>query len=201
MNEKLSQDFYMQDTIEVARQLLGATLVHVTQKGQRISGRIVETEAYLGAQDPACHGFGYRLTPRTQALFMPGGHSYIYFIYGMYNLFNVVTARRDEPEAVLIRALEPLEGIDWMSLHRPVKNPRDLTNGPGKLSQAFGFDTSLSGLPLTGDKIFIEVSGQATEEPHIVSGPRVGIDYAGDAAHWPLRFAISNHSHLSSPKL
>ena len=112
---KLPLDFYRQKTAVVAKKLLGKTLVHIVN-GQRISGIITETEAYLGTTDRACHTFGDRRTTRTEAMYLPGGHSYVYFIYGMYNCFNVVTRDEKSPEAVLIRALEPVDGIEHFVL-------------------------------------------------------------------------------------
>ncbi|HVK60908.1 MAG TPA: DNA-3-methyladenine glycosylase, partial [Bdellovibrionales bacterium] len=136
MARKLPFSFYQRDTEEVARELLGKTLVHVLKTGQRVSGRIVETEAYLGARDAAAHSRGGLRSKRTESMFLPGGHAYVYLIYGMHYCFNVVTREADEPQAVLIRALEPIEGIEFMRRRRRVKRDLDLCSGPGKLCDA-----------------------------------------------------------------
>lgn len=133
---KLSHRFYRRPTEQVAKELLGQKLVRVYQ-GKRISGTITEVEAYLGLKDRACHSFGKRRTPRTETMYLAGGHSYVYLIYGLHNCFNVVTEAVDVPEAVLIRAVEPLEGISLMQKHRNRTQLNELTTGPGKLASAF----------------------------------------------------------------
>ncbi len=188
---KLIRDFYQRDTIEVAEELLGKVLVRDDGR-QRLSGLIIETEAYLGLDDPACHTFGGRRTQRVQSMYLPGGHAYVYFVYGMHYCFNVVTTET-APEAVLVRALLPLEGVRTMQNWRRVKgDPEDLTNGPGKLCQALGIDRSFDGASLVGEQIYIEEPSQARrpEKLRIEATPRVGINYAGDAAFWPLRFRL-----------
>ncbi len=191
----LSPRFYKRETEIVARELLGCRLVRVID-GVRLSGRIVETEAYLGIDDPACHTFGDRRTPRTKSMYLPGGHAYVYFIYGMHFCFNVVTRTEREPEAVLIRAIQPEEGIDEMMRRRKAtgkskaKSVSALTNGPAKLCQALGIDRSCDGLTLEGPEIFIERGSRKIVESEIHASPRVGVDYAGVAATWPLRFRV-----------
>ncbi|MGH7563704.1 MAG: DNA-3-methyladenine glycosylase [Gemmatimonadota bacterium] len=172
----LPRDFYARDTLEVARDLLGCRLVHESPEGP-VSGRIVEVEAYHGEDDPACHATAGR-TARTEPLYGPPGHSYVYLIYGMYHCLNAVTRRPGRPGAVLIRALEPLKGRRLMG-HRRLQGggrgtPReiDLTNGPGKLCQAFGLGMDHNRLDLTGSALRI-VPGRAPER--IVWTPRVGI--------------------------
>lgn len=177
MEKRLTKEFFLQDTIEVARKLLGMRLVHVLPSGQRLSGFITETEAYLGAEDPACHSFGFRRTERTGILYETGGLAYIYFIYGMYHCLNVVTRPAGEPEAVLIRGLMPLEGIDLKAK----------TDGPGKLCRALKLTRAQNGEDLRGDALFI-TEYQRFSDDEIEASPRVGIDYAGDAMEWPLRF-------------
>ncbi|HYO90068.1 MAG TPA: DNA-3-methyladenine glycosylase, partial [Pyrinomonadaceae bacterium] len=145
MPAKLPREFYTRgNTLLVARQLLGCTLVVQAVDGTRVSGRIVETEAYMGPEDKGAHSYGNRRTARTEAMFAAGGRAYVYFIDGMYYQFNVVTNRENVPHAVLMRALEPLEGIEHMRERRPVKRDRDLTSGPGKLCQALGIDRSFN---------------------------------------------------------
>jgi len=195
----LPRDFYLQDTIEVARQLIGKELVYQSPGQGTLSGIIVETEAYLGNQDPACHSFNNRFTPRTQTMFKLGGHSYVYFIYGMYHCFNVVTMAEGVPEAVLIRALEPSRGIEQMQLQaRPGLKAHQLLNGPGKLCKAMGLNREHDGWDLCQSRLFIrEATGLDHRQPTIETSPRVGIDSAGDAALWPLRFFWSSHPSLS----
>ena len=193
--DRLTRRFYSRDTETVARELLGCRLVHVVD-GKRIAGRITETEAYLGVGDAACHTFGHRRTPRTKSMYLPGGHVYVYFIYGMHFCFNVVTKTEKEPEAVLIRAIQPEEGIEEMIRLRGGKPAASekalsaLTNGPAKLCEALAIDRSCDGLDLLGDELFIEKPIRKVSQDLIVAGPRIGVAYAGEAATWPLRFRI-----------
>jgi DNA-3-methyladenine glycosylase len=188
MATRLTQKFYSQDTISVARGLLGQRLVHQPPAGPQLSGRIVETEAYLGSEDQAAHSYGGRRTERTEVMFGPPGFSYVYFIYGMYNCLNVVTERQGVPEAVLIRALA-LDGNDQV-----------LANGPGKLCRALGLDRRHNALDLTRDpNLWIEHAPKLAEH-EIVEGPRVGLGDRYDAVHWPLRFGWKNHPALSLPR-
>ena len=173
----LDRSFFARDARTVARDLLGKQLVH-NYRGYRMSGRIVETEAYLGARDSASHAFRGQ-TKRNAPMFGPAGVAYVYFIYGMYHMFNVVTGVVGKPEAVLIRSLEPLEGQAEMQKRRG-RGRSGLTDGPGKLSQALGVDRSLSGLDLTtGHKIWIENCKRPADRK-IKTGPRVGIAYADE---------------------
>lgn len=174
MTGPLPRDFYARDTVAVARDLLGCMLVHDSQDG-RVKGRIVEVEAYQGEDDPACHAAA-GLTARTEPLYGPPGHAYVYLIYGMYHCLNAVTRPPGRPSAVLIRALEPVEGLDimrrrrgWATNGRP---DRDLTNGPGKLSRSFGLSLEHNRLDLTGRRLWIE-SGRRAER--VAWTPRVGI--------------------------
>lgn len=191
-------EFHQRDTTQVARELLGKILVRIDDQGRRISGRIVETEAYIGVDDRACHAFGERRTARTAPLYLVGGHSYVFLVYGMHYCFNVVTRERDNPQAVLIRALEPLEGIELMRERR--KNPKreiDLTNGPGKLCLALGIDTRLDAHLLDKKPLFIEDDGTEIVDSKIIASPRIGVDYAGEAAAWPLRFSVEANPFVS----
>ena len=156
--EKLTESFYSQDTIDVAQNLLGCVLVRVTDKGQVLKGQIVETEAYLGVQDECCHSFNGRRTKRTETMYLPAGHAYIYFTYGMHHCFNIVTGNTKEPEAVLIRALKPLEGLPEMERNRRQSSKLILTTGPGNLCQALKLTRELNGEKLFGkqaNKVFI----------------------------------------------
>jgi DNA-3-methyladenine glycosylase len=200
MDRKLPSEFYLRDTIEVARALLGKKMVHVLPGGRRLSGIIVETEAYLGVEDPAAHSFGGRLTERTAAMYEGGGISYIYFIYGMYYCFNVVTGHPGHPEAVLIRALEPLEGVELMqTLHAHPRPPHELANGPGKLCQALRLDKTLNRVSLLSDNLYI-AEARDVMESEIEESPRVGVGYAADAALWPLRFFVRGHAAVSKAR-
>lgn len=198
---KLTEKFYKRNTEIVAKELLGKTLVH--QIGNiKISGRIVETEAYLGVIDKAAHSYGGKRTSRVEVMYNKPGVSYVFMIYGMYYCFNVVTREQGIPEAVLIRALEPIEGLDSISFNRFNKsfeslNKRDkinLTNGPGKLSKALLIDKSLNGEDLCGEKLFIEDS---LDVPEIVISKRIGIDYAEEAKDFMLRFYIKDNKYVS----
>lgn len=175
----------------MARELLGWRVVSRIQ-GVRTSGRIVETEAYIGAHDPACHGAAGR-TRRNRSMFGPPGLAYVYFIYGMHWCFNVVTGREGDPEAVLIRALEPLEGLDVMG-HRRGRQ-RDLTNGPARLCQALGIDGTLDGHPLDRAPLVLEPPDSPPAPASVGVSGRIGIRKARD---WPLRFFFTTSSHLSS---
>lgn len=174
MTERLPRDFYSRDTVSVARDLLGCSLVHESPDG-RVRGRIVEVEAYEGEDDPACHAAA-GLTSRTEPLYGPPGRAYVYLIYGMHHCLNAVTRPRGRPSAVLIRALEPEEGFELMRRrHGRIGNgraDRELTNGPGKLCRSFGLTLEHNRLDLTGRRLWIE-AGPRVE--HVVWTPRVGI--------------------------
>jgi DNA-3-methyladenine glycosylase len=195
---KLLRSFYENtDTLTVAAKLLGKKLVVPTSDGARVSGIIVEVEAYLGPEDKASHAYGHRQTARNKAMYGPGGTVYIFFIYGMYFQFNVVTNYESAPHAVLVRALEPDEGIDLMRLRRgDGKNDRELTSGPGKLCIALGIDRSYNMADLTGERIWIERARRVSHRD-IVSGPRIGIDYAEEYAMMPWRFWIRDNIFVS----
>lgn len=187
---RLTRAFFARDTIDVARDLLGCRLVHLRPDGRRIAGIIVETEAYLGVHDPACHSFGGRQTPRTQAMYADAGTSYVYLIYGLHHCFNVSTVGPGVPEAVLVRALEMTEGSNFA-------DPMRAANGPGKLCSALAISRAQNGLDLASNgSLFIE-SGRTVLESDIVDGPRVGLGNFHDAVHWPLRFGVRGHASLS----
>jgi DNA-3-methyladenine glycosylase len=189
----LPASFYARDTELVARELLGCFLVARTA-GVLTGGRIVEVEAYVGPHDPADHGYGNRKTARNAALFGPPGTVYVYFIYGAHWCFNAVTEREGYPAAVLIRALEPIWGIEEMSRRRKTQAIRVLCAGPGRLCQALGIDGSLNGLPLDRDSLQI-LPGDGPVGRVKVSG-RVGVSRAAD---WPLRFSLAGSPYLSCP--
>jgi len=188
--KQLTEDFYLNDdVVDVSKRLLGKILV--TQiNGELTSGRIVETEAY-GVNDRASHAFGGRRTSRTETMYAKGGTAYIYLCYGIHHLFNVITNQKDVPEAVLIRGIEPLDGIETMMQRRGhEKLKSNLTAGPGILSQALGITRDLDGHSLYGPEISIYDDGTKVQNRLIVSGTRVGIDYAGGDAKLPWRFWI-----------
>ena len=196
--KKLPREFYTRgDTLLIARELLGKRLVVPEADGTRVSGIIVETEAYVGADDKASHAYGNRRTPRTEPMFMLGGIAYVYLIYGIYHQFNVVTNIESNPHAVLIRAVEPEERIERMRARRAVTRDEQLTSGPGKLCQAFGIDRSYSKADLTGGRVWIENTRAKIRVDEIASGPRVGIAYAGEFVEKPWRFWMRNNPYVS----
>jgi len=195
---KLTHDFYIRPTLEVARNLLGKVLVRRLGR-KTLSGIIVETEAYVGPEDLACHASKGR-TPRTTVMFEQGGCAYVYMIYGFYFCLNVVTEPRDFPAAVLIRAVDPIENISTMRRLR--KNPeRDtsIASGPGKLCMAMAIDKKLNGADLTGKTLWIEDRGVAVDR--IDATARIGVDYAGEYKDKPWRFYIHGNPHVSRAKI
>jgi len=180
----LPRRFYARDAATVARELLGAQLVRVVAGALRV-GRIVETEAYLGPHDLAAHSARGR-TARTEVMFGPPGHAYVYLIYGVHHCFNVVTQPAGVAAAVLVRALEPVEGIT------------DRTSGPGLLCRALGIDRALNGEDMCGEKLFIAPPPSA-DQLRIVRRPRIGVDYAGAWARRLLRFYVHGNRWVSKP--
>jgi DNA-3-methyladenine glycosylase len=188
----LPREFYDRDTERVARDLLGAILECKTPDGVA-AGRIVETEAYLGEHDLACHAAVGR-TPRTAPLYGPPGIAYVYLIYGMYWCFNAVTRAEHEPSAVLVRAIEPVRGIDLMrQRRRKVRRDVDLTNGPGKVCLALGIDASHNWKPLDRQPLVIR-SGESLPDAQVSISPRIGITQSAD---WPLRWFITDNPYVS----
>jgi DNA-3-methyladenine glycosylase len=189
----LAARFYDRATEQVARDLLGAVLQCTTTQGVT-RGRIVETEAYIGPEDPACHAAA-GLTRRTRFLFGPPGMAYVYLIYGMYWCFNAVTRERGHGAAVLVRAVAPIDGIDLMRARRPkARNDRDLTNGPGKLCLAMGIDGSMDGTSLRDGPVVIR-AGEAVPDDDVIVTPRIGIVKAAD---WPLRYFVRDDPFVSA---
>lgn len=190
--EAIPASFYDRDTEQVARDLLGAVLRVDTSEG-RASGRIVETEAYLGEHDAACHAAAGR-TDRTHWLYGPPGTAYVYFIYGMYWCFNAVTRAEGQPSAVLVRAIEPLEGVELMRARRGhPRREQDLTNGPGKLCLALGITGEMNGFRLYDSPLEI-VRGEAVPDDQVEVTPRIGITRA---ASWPLRWFVRGNPYVS----
>jgi len=194
---KVAHKFYLgEDTVGVARSLLGKLIVVPDESGRRVSAMIVETEAYLGEGDRAAHSYAGRRTPRNGVTYGKGGHAYVFFIYGMYYQLNVVTGPAEHPHVVLIRAVEPVEGIEIMRQRRGEMKGRNLTSGPGKLCIALGIDRTLNGEGFRGNRIWLEQHRSFRPE-EIAVGRRIGIDYAGDDAHLPLRFWVKGSEFVS----
>jgi DNA-3-methyladenine glycosylase len=192
------------DAITVAKRLLGQRLVRVLPGCQRLSGIIVEVEAYLGAEDRAAHTFGGRRTPRNESMYLPGGHVYVYFTYGMHYCLNVVCGRRDQGTAVLIRAIEPSEGIDRMLANREgVRTVGDLCSGPARLTKAMAIDRSFDGENLMiSQRLFIEQVRRSPPSPReINTTPRIGLNpdprHAGEWAFTPLRYILRDNPFVS----
>jgi DNA-3-methyladenine glycosylase len=196
--ERLGREFFRRDAVTVARALLGQRLVRVLD-GVRLAGLIVETEAYLGAIDRAAHTFGGRRTARNASMWLDGGHYYVYFTYGMHHCGNVVAGEAGEPIAVLLRALQPTEGLDVMRARRGRSDDAHLCSGPGKLCQALAIDLTLDGVDLaTSDVLFIElVRRRSLPTARIAMTPRVGVAYAGEWASKPLRFFVRGNRNVS----
>ncbi|MFG6493743.1 DNA-3-methyladenine glycosylase [Fictibacillus sp. UD] len=189
-------DLFCLPTLDLAKKLLGMELIYESKDGL-VSGYIVETEAYLGPEDRAAHSYGNRRTPRTEVMFHEAGTIYTYFIYGMHVCFNIVSGPFNKPEAVLIRALQPVKGMEKMRERRSkIKNDFQLTNGPGKLSKSMNFTLSDNGKKINESNIRIE-EGFEVEERQIAAGPRIGIQYAEEAVHYPYRFWIKNNPYVS----
>lgn len=198
---KLNESFYTRtDVVQVAKDLLGKVLV-TNINDVLTSGMIVETEAYAGVADKASHAFGGRRTKRTETMYAHGGTAYIYLCYGIHHLFNVVTNVADVPHAVLIRGIEPLEGIEDMLQRRrkPGLQP-SLTAGPGALSEALGIKNVHDHKSLLGDTIYIEDRGINVHEEDIIKGTRVGVAYAKEDALLPYRFSIKGNRYVSKGK-
>jgi DNA-3-methyladenine glycosylase len=202
---RLGRRFFAKDPATLARDLLGCELVRVLDDGFRLSGVIVETEAYLGTADRAAHSFGGRRTARNEAMYARPGTAYVYFTYGMHHCFNVVCGKVDEPVAVLIRALEPTRGLDRMNLHRTARRKTDarpldrrgLCSGPAKLCQALAIDRDLNGVDLTKDPNLLIEPGRPPVPDDVATTPRIGIASAGAWAEKPLRWLVTTSPCVS----
>ncbi|MFN4082895.1 MAG: DNA-3-methyladenine glycosylase [Bacteroidia bacterium] len=190
----LTFDFYCRDSVtEIAKDLLGKKLI-TNINNQITGGIIVETEAYEGVIDKASHAYNNRFTNRTKTMYKSGGHTYVYLCYGIHHLFNVVTNIEGIPHAVLIRAIEPTDGIELMLKRRnkQLLEPK-LTNGPGSLTKALGISQKHDAILLTDKIIWIEDCGVNVDLNQIIAGPRVGVGYAGEHSKWPYRFRIKGN--------
>ncbi|AYF53262.1 DNA-3-methyladenine glycosylase [Clostridium novyi] len=199
--DKLNKEFYRRDTIQVAKDLLGKYIV-INEDNEKIIAKIVEVEAYLGINDKAAHSYGGRRTERTKVMYEDGGCVYVFQIYGMYNCLNIVTSHKEVPQAVLIRAVEPISNIDKFSFNRFKKKfneltkyqQKNITNGPGKLCMAMNITKEFNGEDLSLDRIYILDN---KEEFQVVSSKRIGIDYAEEAKDYLLRFYIKDNKYVS----
>jgi DNA-3-methyladenine glycosylase len=193
----LTKEFYTRDSLIVAKELLGKILIHEAPEGVT-AGKIVETEAYKGPEDKAAHSFGNRRTPRTETMYGPKGHAYIYLIYGMYYCINVTSgAVEGKPEATLIRALEPIQGIELMMKRRgPTGRLVNMASGPGRLCIAMGLTKIYNGLDMTKPPLYI-AEGQSVNPQDIAQAPRIGVDYADEHKDLPWRFYIKNNPYVS----
>lgn len=202
MPPRFTRSFYRRDPVKLARALLGQRLVRVLNN-LRLAGTIVEVEAYLGIKDKAAHTSNGRRTPRNESMWGDGGHAYVYFTYGMHFCMNVVSSTAGDPMAVLIRAMEPTEGIEQMYRHRQAAHrDADLCSGPAKLCQALKIDRKLDGEDLVkSGNLFIEqVRKTPLPASRITVGPRIGVSYADEWADKPLRFYIQDNPHISKPR-
>jgi len=189
----LPRSFYARPVLGVARDVIGKVLVHETAQG-RVAGRIVEAEAYRGPEDRAAHSYGGRRTKRTEAMYGPPGHAYVFFVYGMHWHVNLVTTAEGAPHAVLVRAVEPLEGLELMAARRGVpETSPTLTNGPGKLCEAFAIDGARYGVDLCRGPLVL-IDGP---RGRIGRSARIGVDYAGDWALRPWRFFERENRYVS----
>ncbi|MDF2634902.1 MAG: 3-methyladenine glycosylase [Pelosinus sp.] len=198
---KLTRAFYERETLVVAKDLLGKYLVHNTPAGKTV-GKIVEVEAYIGSSsfnDAASHAYDEKYTNRTKVMFGKGGHAYVYLIYGVHFCMNIVTNQENYPEAVLVRALEPVEGMDIMKRRRTTDKTLDLCSGPGKLCQAMGITKIENGIDLCGEKMYL-LKGEALSPENIAVTPRINIEYAKEAREYPWRFIIKDNPFVSKGK-
>lgn len=196
--EKLPRSFYQRnDVLQIAKELLGK-LLFTNWNGITTSGRIVEVEAYAGAIDKASHAFGGRRTNRNEIMYAGGGVTYVYLCYGIHHLFNVVTNYKEIPHAILIRALEPVKGIDEMLKRTGKKRPdHTLTKGPGNLSKALGISVVNTGTSLRSKELFIADDGLVFAKKDIAATPRIGVDYAGADAKLKYRFYVKGNPYVS----
>ena len=200
---KLERSFYERNTLIVARELLGCVLAHMTPEGVT-RGRIVETEAYMGPEDKGAHSYKNRHTPRMDPLYKTGGFAYIYQLHGYNYCINVVTQKEGIPQAVLIRAVEPVEGLELMAQRRKIdisdsrkSKLKNLTNGPSKLCQAMNINTSLNGIDLCGNEVFIASQANLRSNEEIVAAPRIHIDYAEEYRDKLWRFLLKGNAFVS----
>jgi DNA-3-methyladenine glycosylase len=197
---KLAESYYhSQDVVAISKDLLGKYLFTYID-GVITGGYIVETEAYNGVVDKASHAFGNRLTPRTKIMFMQGGIAYVYLCYGIHEMFNIVTSVEGQPHAILIRAIEPTEGLEAMLFRRNMLAIKpNITAGPGSVAKALGISRAINAFSLQGDTIWIEDRGLIIPDEKITAVPRVGVAYAAEDALLPYRFYVKGNIYVSKP--
>lgn len=197
---KLPESYYLgDDVVSISKDLLGKYLFTCID-GITTGGYIVETEAYNGVVDRASHAFGNRLTPRTKTIFMRGGIAYVYLCYGIHEMFNIVTSVEGRPKAILIRAIQPTDGIETMQVRRnmPVLKPT-ITAGPGSVAKALGISRNINAFSLQGDTIWLEDRGLHFPDDQITACPRIGVAYAAEDALLPYRFYVKGNVYVSKP--
>ncbi|HEX8023116.1 DNA-3-methyladenine glycosylase [Mucilaginibacter sp.] len=197
---KLPESYYLgNDVVSISKDLLGKYLFTCID-GAVAGGYIVETEAYNGITDRASHAFGNRVTPRTKTMFMKGGIAYVYLCYGIHEMFNIVTSSEGHPQAILIRAIQPTDGIEAMQVRRnmPVLKP-NITAGPGSVAKALGISRNINAFSLQSDTIWLEDRGLTFPDEQIKAGPRIGVAYAAEDALLPYRFYVKGNIYVSKP--
>lgn len=197
---KLPESYYHNpDVVALSRDLIGKYLFTFIA-GELTGGYIVETEAYAGVTDKASHSFGGRMTPRTQTMYMQGGVAYVYLCYGIHEMFNVVTSAEGEPHAILIRAVQPVVGLDIIMYRRNMEILKpNITKGPGSVAKALGISRKINALTLQSDTIWIEDRGLTFPDTEVAAGPRIGVGYAGEDALLPYRFYVKGNIFVSKP--
>jgi DNA-3-methyladenine glycosylase len=197
---KLPEAYYHNpDVVALSRDLIGKYLF-TSIDGEITGGYIVETEAYAGVIDRASHSFGGKVTPRTQTMYMQGGVSYVYLCYGIHEMFNIVTSVEGQPHAILIRAIQPTDGLDIMMLRRNMETVKpNITKGPGSVAKALGISRKINALSMLSDTIWIEDRGLTFPNAEVAAGPRIGVDYAGEDALLPYRFYVKGNIYVSKP--
>ena len=197
---KIPESYYLgNDVVSISKDLLGKYLFTCID-GVTTGGYIVETEAYNGGVDKASHAFGNRLTPRSKTMFMQGGIAYVYLCYGIHEMFNIVTSSEGHPQAILIRAIQPTDGLEAMQVRRnmPVLKPT-ITAGPGSVAKALGISRNINAFSLQGDTIWLEDRGLHFPDNQIKAGPRIGVAYAAEDALLPYRFYVKGNIYVSKP--
>jgi DNA-3-methyladenine glycosylase len=197
---KLPEAYYQSnDVVALSRNLIGKYLFTLIN-GELTGGYIVETEAYAGIIDRASHSFGGRMTPRTQTMYMQGGVAYVYLCYGIHEMFNIVTSIEGQPHAILIRAVQPTDGLDIIMKRRNMETLKpNITKGPGSVAKALGISRKINAFSLQGDTVWVEDRGLTFTDDEVTAGPRIGVDYAGDDALLPYRFYVKGNIYVSKP--
>ncbi len=197
---KLPQSYYLSNkVVEISRNLLGKYLFTCIDN-LTTGGYIVETEAYNGVIDKASHAFGNRLSPRTKTMYMPGGVAYVYLCYGIHEMFNIVTSVEGQPHAILVRAIQPTDGLDIMMARRNMSILKpNITAGPGSVAKALGISRNINAFSLQSETIWIEDRGLTFPDENIAAVPRIGVSYAAEDALLPYRFYVKGNPYVSKP--